>query len=576
MIELRDYQSAAVQSLFDWWAAGRTGEDPLVCLPTGGGKTIVFAALIQRLMHEYPGVSILILAHRKELISQAEAKLLSVWPEAPCGVYAASLGRREIRPITIASRDTIARVIEHVGQFTFVIIDEAHRMSVKDEGQYRTLIGKLRERYEHLVVIGFTATPFRLGQGRIYGPGKPFADLAYRIGMIDLIKAGHLAPLTSMSASTGVIDTEGVRTTAGDFNEKQLEERATADGLIAAAIDEWHETAYLAGRRASVFFAVSIKHAELIRDAIRAKGIQAECVHGKLAHDEREHLLAAFDRGDYPALVNVAILIEGWDSPRVDCVVMMRPTQSSALYCQQVGRGLRLFPGKHDCLVLDFSGNIERLGPVDEADEKEPRGKKSDQEEVRCGTWNIELKAFEDGCGHLNPPNTPKCLACGKILIGKPCPKCGEKNLNGAKECAFCGELLVTHDGQAKRGGIVSTERAFEDFPVERLSWRVAVSQSSGRPYLRIAYHCGLFEVFYKNLMLGYPGYAGQKAVQEWAMLTTTGSTPEDAQHAADMLDFGEEQLKTPSAITVDVASRWKEIVRFDFTHGDSNVRSAA
>ena len=140
--------------------------------------------------------------------------------------------------------------------------------------------------------------------------------------------------------------------------------------------------------------------------------------------------------------------------------------------------------------------------------------------------------------------------------------------------------MFVRHEAQAKRGGIISTERAYEDFPVERMSWRVAVSQQSGKAYLRIGYHTSLFEVFYKNLMLGYEGFAGQKAIKEWAMLTTNGTTPQTPQHAADMLDFGEEVLKTPAAITVDVAGRWKEIVRFDFTPSDyqgaTDVRAAA
>lgn len=542
-MDLRPYQGDAIDALFAWWDAGRAGEDPLICIPTAGGKTVIFATLIKRLLQDYPGVSVLILAHRQELISQAEAKLKAVWPQAPAGVYAASLGRREIRQVTIASRDTIAPVIDAVGQFTFVIVDEAHRMNVRDEGQYRKLVAKLRMNYPDLVVIGFTATPFRLGQGRIYGDGKPFADLAYRIGIKELTAQGYLSPLTSLAPAAGAIDTAGVKITAGDFNEHQLEERATAEGIIEAAVDEWLETAYQAGRQATVFFCVSLKHAELTRDAILARGVEAQSVSGKTPGAERAALLDAFDRGEFPALCNVGVLTEGWDCTRVDCIALLRPTQSASLYVQMAGRGLRLHPGKSDCLVLDFGGNIERLGPVDEADEREPKGgRKVKREEApyrRCGSWDPEARAWIDGCGHKNP--------------------------TAAVQCEECGRLFIRHEPEAKRGGIVSTEKAYEDFIVESVGWRTAISQSTGNEYLRLVYRCGLFEVFYKNLMLGYPGYAGQRALKEWISLTERGSVPGSAEEACRLLDTEAEQLRLPRSITVDVASRWKEIVRFDF-----------
>lgn len=546
-MDLRPYQQAAIDALFAWWAAGRQGEDPLVCLPTAAGKTIIFSALIKRLLTEYPGVSVLILAHRQELISQAEAKLRHVWPAAPVGVYAASLGRREVRPITIASRDTIAPVVRAVGQFTFLIIDEAHRISVKDEGRYRKLIAELREQYEDLVVIGFTATPFRLGQGRIYGPGKPFADLAYHVGMLDLIKQGYLAPLTSLAPMAGTIDTEGVKTVGGDFNERQLEERATAEGIIDAALDEWQATAYAQGRRATVFFCVSILHAGLVKEALLRRGIEADAVSGETPAEERARLLTDFAAGGFPALCNVGVLTEGWDCPRCDCIVLLRPTKSASLYVQMVGRGLRLSPetGKTDCLILDFGGNIERLGPVDQADEKEPRQTKRDQREEapyrRCGDWDPSTSCFRNGCGHKNPP--------------------------AAIKCEQCGQLFIRHEAEAKRGGLISSERSLQDFEVERLSWRVAYSQASGQPYLRLGYHCGLFETFYRNLMIGYAGYAGQKAALEWAGLTTRGTSPMTPEQAAWLLDQGEEVLRQPRLITVDVASRWKDIVRSDYDH---------
>lgn len=551
-MQLRPYQAAAIQSLFDWWGAGRQGEWPCINLPTGAGKTVVFSALLQRLFAEYPGVSALILAHRKELIEQAEEKLLRVWPAAPVGVYAAALDRREgWAPILIASRDTIARRLDDIGQRTFVIVDEAHTINQKEEGRYRAILAELKARYPDLVVIGFTATPFRLGQGRIYGKGKLFSDCAFKLGMADLIDQKHLAPLTARTGDQGEIDTDGVATTAGDFNEKQLAERACVDVLVDAALADWKEKALDAGRHASVFFCVSKLHATLVSEKLHALGIDCPAVFGDTPAGERAALLAGFARGDFPAIANVGILTEGWDCPRTDCIVLLRPTQSVALYVQMVGRGLRLSPatGKHDCLVLDYGGNIARLGPVDCADISEPGAGKKREKLPPC---NVCTRDLCKTCGEWVPAHDTEP---GHWRDG-----CGHHNATGAKQCEACGQPFLSHDTRAANGGIVSSEivRRIEVFQVEEITCRVATSRE-GRDYLRVAYRVSLFETFYRNLMLGYPGYAGQKAAQQWLEMTGQGgvTTPGEACERADFLPVIE--------IHVDMNSKWKDIVHVDY-----------
>lgn len=547
-MKLRPYQKAAIDAIWAWWAAGRQGEDPLVCLPTAAGKTVVFSALIRRLMDEYPGVSVLILAHRKELIAQAEAKLKSVWPEAPVGVYAAALDRREIAPVMIASRDTIAPVIDDIGQFTFVIVDECHNVNTRDEGRYRAIIGALRERYPHLVVIGFTATPFRLGQGRVYGPGKPFADLAYRASMRDLIEQGYLSRLTSMTGKAeSIINTDGIRTVAGDFDERQLAERATSDALVEAALADWKEKAYDTGRGASVFFCVSVLHAQIVSEKLAKLGITCPWVAGETHDDERDAILSGFDRGDFPAIANVGILTEGWDCPRCDCIALLRPTQSVALYVQMVGRGLRLFPGKQNCLILDYGGNIQRLGPVDQADVPEPVKRKRKSAATpgghkTCGVWG-------EVDGEFNWRNG-----------------CGEKNHPAARECVQCGRPFISHGTKALEGGVISSEQRIEWFSVEQMTARVAMSNKTGRPYLRIGYQVSLLEVFYDNLMLGYPGSGGYYAAGKWRDMVEAGSPePASPQDAERLLTAGEATFKPVARIAVDMASRWKDIVRIEY-----------
>jgi DNA repair protein RadD len=572
-MQARPYQNAAVQSLFDWWAAGRAGEWPCVVLPTAAGKTVIFSMLLKRLFDEYPNVTAIILAHRKELIEQAEAKLKSVWPTAPVGVYAASLGRKESSArILIAARDTIANKLDHIGQRTFVIIDESHNINQKDEGRYRKILAELKARYPHLVVIGFTATPFRLGQGRIYGKGKLFADVCFKIGMQDLIKDGYLAPLISAAVGAGEIDTTGIRTVGGDFDEHQLAEVATADALVTAALNDWKSKAFDTGRAATVFFCVSRLHAQIVSEKLAQMGIDCPFVTGETPDAERAALLAGFARGDFPAISNVGILTEGWDCPRCDCIALLRPTQSAALYVQMVGRGLRLSEGKADCLVLDYGGNIKRLGPVDQADIAEPKGGKKPNKKTgpcqvcnrelckTCGTWDTDatgVYAWHNGCGH--------------------------HNATGAKQCEACGQPFINHDTKAAAGGIISTERVIEVFDVEEVTCRVATSRE-GKRYLRVAYQVSLFETFYKNIMLGYPGYAGQKAWKEIVSIFSPANEPEsddgethegelsyyigdpsDPARVVDAIAEGGVIFKPVSRIHVDVASKWMDIVQIDY-----------
>lgn len=572
-MQLWKYQADAVDSVFAWWAAGRIHEDPLIIMPTGSGKTIVFSTLIKRLLTSYHDVSILVLAHRQKLISQAEQKLLTVWPDAPVGIYAASLKRREIRKITIASRDSIVHALDDIGQFTFVIIDEAHRISTQaNTGQYQKLISALRKRYRHLVVIGFTATPFRADyyqdqdalsgkktQKRtklIYGEGKLFAGVCYQAHVLDLIQCGYLSVIKSIKPETGQINTDNLKVTTGDFNESELEKHAMECGLIQAQVEEWILNAYARGRKSSVFFCVSIVHAQEVTEVLKQQAIDARIVHGKMKQHEHTEVLTAFDRGEFPALVSVEMLIEGWDCPRVDCVVLLRATRSLVFYHQMVGRGLRLFHCKQDCFVMDFGGNIERHGPIDRAD----------------------------------PEKTKVCKKClARILIEyRECPVCGavqyeekpaieEPPPHDPKEG---GSLGVS---KPQYGGIISTELVpakpttpqYETYDVVDVGYQIATSMNTGSQYLRLYYYSSDYTRFSENLMIGYDGYAGVKALKKWQQLTVSNELPNTARQAIEMLDNGIVALRTPTQITVDLSTKYRNILQFYFESSPSEREAA-
>lgn len=547
-MELRPYQEGALTAIEGWWSAGRQGEPMLICASTGAGKTVIFAELCKRLLTNFPGVSVLILAHRKELIEQTESKLKAVWPEAEVAVYAASLNRRETGQLMVASRDTIARVIDDIGHVTFLIIDEAHRISNKEEGRYRDIIHTLKAKYEHLVVIGFTATPYRLGQGKIYGKGKLFSDMAYSIGLRTLINDGHLVdyrfPVVDDAA---VINTEGIKTIGGDFDEGELSDRATANGMVKAAVEDWLEQA--SDRNSSVFFCISILHAELVSDELKRHGVACPVVTGMTPMSERSDSLKRFAAGEFRAIANVGVLTEGWDCPRCDCIVLLRPTQSASLYVQMGGRGLRLFEGKTNCLIMDFGGNVQRLGKLEDATEPEPgnkvKGESKKATTKTCGTW---MHGTGDDSGHWHDG-------------------CGCENAPAARECKQCHKPFFEH--ATKAFGTDAQGRKLKKFEVESITAMVCNSRSSGRDYVRVAYNCGLFQTFYQNVMLGYDGYAGEKAARQWARIT--GQWVTDVYSALEHDGMSAEVAcfvpASVSHITVDLASKWKEITEVTYVN---------
>jgi len=555
-MHLRPYQAEAVEAVVAWWTIhGRHGQNPVVVVPTAGGKTVIFATLIQRFMTEYPGTRILVLAHRRELISQAESKLKAVWPLAPVGVLAASLGRRELAPVTIASRDTIVGVLEAVGAFDLVIVDEAHNIAPGEATRYRRIIDTLADRNSNMHVIGFTATPYRTGQGYVYGDGKDhlFAGVAYEAHIRPLIEQGYLCPVTAHAvAQDAVADTSDVQTTGGDYNLGQLEQVVSDEALVASAVGEWERLAFAQGRRSTVFFCVSVLHAELVSEELHRRGHSVPVVSGKTPAGEREAILSAFDRGELVGVANVGVLTEGWDCPRLDCIAILRPTKSLGLYLQMVGRGLRLHDSKTNTLVLDFGGCIERFGPIDVARPVERRA--ADDRTKTCPACAEILSIFKRlcPCGHEFQPPPHKL-----------CPACGEENPTSAAKCIACDHVFANHERKAARGGILSGEQQLREVPIEAMSMQAMVSHRTGNPYLKVIYQAGLMEFYYTNLMIGHEGWAGDNAARQWRAMTHAGTpTPETPQEAVRM---DADVLRPVESITVDIGSKYKDVVNVKY-----------
>lgn len=557
-MQLRDYQAATISGLFSWWAQNLNS--PAVCvLPTAAGKTVIFSALIKNLKQSYPECRVLILSHTKELVGQARDKLLAYWSDAPVGVYAAGLNERDITSdIISASRDSIARAVEKFPPFDLIIIDEAHLINIKNEGRYRAILSHFQSANPHAAIVGFTATPYRMGTdgGYIYGPDRLFKGVAYEVKMIDLMRAGFLCPITAKPATAdGVIDTSKIATRGGDFALGELAQAAENSLLVKSAVRDWKSKGYDTGRRSTCFFAVSVAHAEIVRDEVRALGIECEMITGDTPTAERDETLERFNDGSLPALVNIATLTTGWDAPRLDCIVLLRPTKSLVLYLQIVGRGLRLHDSKTETLILDFGGNLDRFGPIDQATPAErKKGPPKVQECPHCEKL-VSFYAFK----------CPECSGQLREIPRKECDHCGTECAPSSTKCPACGSLFLTHKGEAELGAIISLEDDIREYKVERISAYPSKAKKSGRPFLVVVFWASLETKFTKNVFLDYPGRLGDDSALFWEWFTEGRlGTPANPGHAAKMINECDHLLRPIESVQVDHRSKYKDIIRID------------
>lgn len=341
-MELRPYQEEARESVEEQWDKGI--RKTLLVLPTGCGKTIVFAKITEDRVRQ--GDRVLILAHRGELLEQAADKIA----QATKLVCAMEKAERSCLGswfrITVGSVQTLMREARlsrfPENYFNTIIIDEAHHC-ISDS--YQRVLGHFPDAH----VLGVTATPDR---GDMRNLGQYFESLAYEYTLPKAIKEGYLSPIKAVTIPLK-LDLTSVGVQSGDFKAGDL--GTALDPYLYQIADEM--AGYCQGRKTVVFLPL-VKTSQKFRDILRVRGFRAAEVNGE--SKDRAEILAAFDRGDYDVLCNSMLLTEGWDCPSVDCIVVLRPTKIRSLYSQMVGRGTRLHPGKDHLLLLDFLWHTER------------------------------------------------------------------------------------------------------------------------------------------------------------------------------------------------------------------------
>lgn len=382
---LRPYQLAAVEQIRAALRRGR--RRVLLTLPTGAGKTLTAASMIAGALER--GKRCMFVAHRKELIDQTVAAFARLGITS-VGVIRASDKRRDAsQPIQVASVQTLAR--RKQADFDLVFVDEAHRATAA------TYLQHVFGRHSKAVIVGLSATPVRQDGKPL---GAQFDELVVGARYSELIGAGYLAP--PLVYSTPLLPDLGrVRTTAGEYNQEDLEAAVNRGSLIGDLYTQWakHPPAR------TVAFAVSIAHSRAIVERFRAEGVRAEHLDGTTPEDERAAILARLASGETTLVSNVAVLCEGWDLPSCKRLILARPTKSLGLYMQMAGRILRPHDGEVP-VILDHGGNFDRHGAPH-----------MDRE------WSLSAK----------PKGEPG------VAPSRVCPECFAHILANAKVCPLCG-----------------------------------------------------------------------------------------------------------------------------------------
>lgn len=349
-IKPRPYQEEAIKACIDERQAGTTRG--IVSLPTGTGKTPLAGMIISAFKQET-----IFLVHREELLHQAVEKIKLTAPGANVGILRAEEHGGLDADICVASVQTAARPgnIEKLARraFCLAVVDECHHF-IRSSSYWRILsaLGFMdgsRDKF----TLGLTATPFRLDRAAL---SEAFEKVIFERSILTMIKAGYLCDARGIAIRTET-DISDIRTRAGDFAADELSMAIDTPERNGVVVDAY--LSHADGRKA-VVFTVDVKHAQNVAAAFLARGVNARAVHGKMKREERAAILDDYARGALDVVTNCGVLTEGWDVTETGAVLHARPTKSKGLYIQMTGRGLRLHPGKKDCIVLDFVDNAGR------------------------------------------------------------------------------------------------------------------------------------------------------------------------------------------------------------------------
>lgn len=478
MTGLRDYQARLVEQI------EATTDRDLLVLPTGGGKTMVARAIIERAVET--GRRALVLTHRREILNQTSRAVL-----LDHGLIQAGLNVDFGYPVQIASVQTLhARCMRTdkmpLPSAHLLIVDEAHHIAAA------TWRGILKN-YPNAKLVGLSATPCR-SDGR--GLGNYFDRIIEGPQIPDLIALGHL--VRTVYYAPAEPDLRGVETRQGDYVIKQLADRMNREDLIGDIVSNWYRHGH---RRKTLLFCVDVAHSVHVKNEFIASGVRAEHLDGTTPREERQAILARLASGETEVVCNCQVLTEGFDLPAIGCIVLARPTKQLCLFRQMAGRGLRPAPGKNNLILIDHSGAVYRHGLLEDRIE-----------------WSLEVTKQTE-----NPTHAARSRQTTSRLI--ECTQCAALRTAGER-CPVCGFLptrrpdaIVFREGELGR---VDRRRrnatAYSD-PAEQMRWHGM--------FVHIARERG-----YKA------GWVAHKYKEKFGAFPPRGPSPQPIQPSAEVLSW--------------------------------------
>jgi DNA repair protein RadD len=540
-MKLRDYQiesvTAAMSHLVDGVGNG------VVCIPTGGGKTHVLADICRRCNLSWD-CRIGVIAHVKELLVQNYSKLEMYAQEMlrqhgesfSVGLYSAGLKRRDVgTQVLVGGIQSIYKRAREIGPFDLLIIDEAHLVTAEGDGMYRSFIAENEEINPGMKILGLTATPYRLDSGVVYGKDRMFDKLVYDVSISRLIDEGYLSPLISRAAIS-MVSTEGIRHRGGEFVPEEAERRMMEGDVVKKTVAEIIAQINYDQRRSTLIFCAGVSHAENIVEEFAKHGIECGLITGDTPTAERDKTIKRFQHNYLKFLANVNVLTTGFDATIVDCVALLRPTESPGLLVQMIGRGSRLHDGKKDCLVLDFAENILRHGCVDQI---------------------------------TGPKTVRKNSGEGEAPV-KICKQCRAYLPLSARICKYCNNVITgykdKHDSQPSDLAVISKKKPMEWRPVVDVDYslhRKKGHESSTPPTMRVDYHLDYSETVSEWICFEHTGYARSKAVMWWlarAKCAADAGVPESCEQAIDLAWEG--GLKKTLRVLVAKEGKYNRIIQ--------------
>lgn len=550
MKTLRTYQEAALKSLFNYLYTPNTGH-PLVVAPVGAGKSLLIAEFIKRVHEQYPRTRIVALAHVQELLEQNAEELAEQYPDCDYGFYCAGLGEKKLyNDVTFASIQSIHNKIHKFNRAPqIIIIDEAHLISHKDTTTYRKFIDSVLSINPKCKVIGLTGTPFRADTGRLdQGDGALFDDIVYDIPMKYMIDEGYWCRPTTKHTDFKM-DVSGVGMRGGDYIASQLQKKVNTAAINDACVRELVEKGQ--ERNKWLVFTAGVSHCESVLIQLRLAGISAEMVTGDTPKEERKQIIQDFKDGKFKCLVNVAVLTTGFNVPDIDLLCFMRPTKSPVLYIQCVGRGVRTVYAKghdlstregrldaianshkKDCLILDFGGVIDELGPIDDirVDKIYKKQESSEKQTVQPVT--------------------------------KVCPECATVCYAAQLTCSACGHSFLDLTEQASTKAIVSDDA--EPEKVKIISGMTTYKRhkgKDGKPDTMVVKYLTMGGAYREWICFDHPAgtWPNNKAAEWYMKFGLDVDIPDSVESAIN------KKYKEPTHITVKKEGKYNKIIDHHF-----------